>query len=240
MEFNDPFDCIIPLTPVFKNSDLLPKYEEMLTVENPKLPKTMIRNKAKEIIKQGMYKDSEAHKAFHLDQIKGKYGVCSLTEDYQNLLMWAHYANCHKGICVGIDCDKVVNTIYESQDGTKKVLYLQKVRYYDEWPELKYRLVPEAKDLRTKDEILFESTQQLLAKSKHWEYEQEWRILSLDVNQISVQIEPDAIHSVYLGARLTETHKNEIVELCRDKYPQAQLFETKIMEDRYGLDFRKI
>lgn len=216
------------------------KYEEMLKLDHPNLSDKVLRKKAEDLVKRGIYKDIESHKASHLEQRKKDFGVCSLTEDYQNLLMWAHYANCHKGICVGIDCDKVVNAIYHRPGGKITVLYLQKVRYYDEWPVLEYHLIPESKDVRKKDEILYESTQQLLAKSKHWEYEKEWRILSLDENGISVTINPDSIHSVYLGARIKETNKQEIIELCRDKYPQTQLFETKIMGDRYGLEFSKI
>lgn len=33
--------------------------------------------------------------------ISNQFGIISLTETHRNILMWAHYANSHKGVCIG-------------------------------------------------------------------------------------------------------------------------------------------
>ena len=40
---------------------------------------------------------------------RGKYQgtICSLSEEYNHYLMWTHYADSHKGICVEIDVEKL-------------------------------------------------------------------------------------------------------------------------------------
>lgn len=47
---------------------------------------------------------------------KNSYGICSLSEISGNDLMWAHYANGHDGIAIGVEID---STKYE----VKKVKY---------------------------------------------------------------------------------------------------------------------
>ena len=33
--------------------------------------------------------------------------ICSLSSEYKNFLMWSHYANLHKGICIAYDISNI-------------------------------------------------------------------------------------------------------------------------------------
>ncbi|MCC0184126.1 DUF2971 domain-containing protein [Aeromonas hydrophila] len=46
----------------------------------------------------------DVYKNVYMDLPKN-YGVISLTENHRNILMWAHYASSHKGICIGYKHD---------------------------------------------------------------------------------------------------------------------------------------
>lgn len=84
-----------------------------------------------------------------------EFGIYCVSKNPTNLLMWSHYANCHKGICIGFDAQK---TIFKQA---------RKIDYTETLPKLNRDDSPE--DLL--DKIA-------LTKSKDWSYEEEYRILS--------------------------------------------------------------
>lgn len=59
---------------------------------------------------EGFVRESDLENSANLSDIErlkgdfGQYGVLSLSESQDNLLMWSHYANEHKGVVVGYDC----------------------------------------------------------------------------------------------------------------------------------------
>lgn len=90
--FNDPFDCHEGLINFNKteNEDV----KEYLEIQNQVLDRknrrfvTRQTNKKKNMIK--FFKEK-----------KDLYKVSCFSKNYNNPLMWAHYANKHKGICIG-------------------------------------------------------------------------------------------------------------------------------------------
>jgi hypothetical protein len=83
-------------------------------------------------------------------------GVLSLSEQRNNLLMWAHYASEHKGICLGFDWKET------GLPPAKEVAYLSMYRLVDIWAY-------------TEDELVEIACFQ---KSAEWSYEREWRSFS--------------------------------------------------------------
>lgn len=77
---------------------------------------------------------------------KLKTRICSLTDGYKHNLLWAHYADGHKGCCIKVRIN-----------GNNKP---EKVNYVNELPEA----IPES-----------EGRNLLLHKAKMWEYESEYR-----------------------------------------------------------------
>lgn len=87
---------------------------------------------------------------FEKSKISKENGLLCFSEDKYNPVQWAHYADNHKGVCLGFEIDE------------KK---LRKVKYVSE------RLVKETLDQPDCNEKL------LTTKFSHWSYEQERRLI---------------------------------------------------------------
>lgn len=88
-----------------------------------------------------------------------KNGILCFSQTWQNPLLWSHYADRHKGICLGFDVDEKL---------------VMPVRYVRNRPLLDMRLLIQEKDTETLMRVL--ST-----KYAHWKYEQKMRaFISLD------------------------------------------------------------
>lgn len=116
-------------------------------------------------------------------------GVISLSENKENLLMWAHYANEHKGFVAGISylpmlgsvfenlfrADTLINTSWGEEfspfDGVPKpVSYRKGLRYRNDKFDYDYSSIC----AEGADRILYEVFMQ---KSDEWIYEQEYRVI---------------------------------------------------------------
>ncbi|WP_439448966.1 DUF2971 domain-containing protein [Stenotrophomonas sp. ATs4] len=82
--------------------------------------------------------------------------VCSLTTAWQDVRMWALYGDSSRGVAFEFEVD-------EAHAGLHRVEYLEAL------PEIATGLLSDP----TVEEILGR-------KTKHWEYEQEWRFISAD------------------------------------------------------------
>jgi DUF2971 family protein len=91
-----------------------------------------------------------------LHDLLGQIGVFCLSDSYEHLLMWAHYANGHRGMAIEFD----------SNEGLFSVA--QRVTYSDDPPVID----------RLKDDWTLMLEKSMLWKSKQWSYEQEWRVIA--------------------------------------------------------------
>lgn len=102
------------------------------------------------------------------DELRSTTGVSCFSESDDSLLMWAHYANHHRGICVEYDLLEInqalrftaVPVIYSEQRTCFNSLELQ--------------------DQRIKDDAERLLVLSLTSKSHEWSYEKEWRIIRDD------------------------------------------------------------
>ncbi|QPH40098.1 DUF2971 domain-containing protein [Pedobacter endophyticus] len=123
-----------------------------------------------------------------------KLRITCFTQRNDSLLMWPHYAQEHKGICLEYD--------FRDVDHVRPLI--QPVRYSDE--------VYKVGVLEELDTMALVCSS--LVKSSDWSYEQEWRITTFKQGdffpkQVSV---PDPV-AVYLGSRFDQNNKEEKEEL---------------------------
>src|SRR5690554_3644795 len=80
------------------------------------------------------------------DAIENKLGIASLTTNFNNELMWSHYASSHKGICIEYDLSEFVKDI----ESMKSLLI--PVRYSNERVTIDYALIDKIdfKNIKTK------------------------------------------------------------------------------------------
>lgn len=119
---------------------------------------------------------------------KNHIGIISLTENKENLLMWAHYANEHKGLVAGIsywENKSIFENLFRSTSyftsimgeqwslfngQPKPVCYRKGLRYRNDKFDYDYSNI----SVEGADRILYEI---FLQKSEEWIYEQEYRII---------------------------------------------------------------
>lgn len=138
-----------------------------------------------------------------------------------NTLMWAHYANSHKGILLCYELPDII----ENEDD--KVSFFKKVKYSES-----YR----GAGLNTfGDTILFRDLISMVStKNKAWEYENEIRLLHYSKNKENIypeiRIEKAFLKKIYFGA-LVQPFDKQRIELFTRHYPNLQLYDTRMDPD---------
>ncbi len=148
-------------------------------------------------------------------------GVLSLSEDPKNILMWAHYADDHHGICIEFERSEL-NSLGRD-DVTRPVKYL--IGY----PRVK------ALDFITKKAGSV-TRKMLWSKSRDWAYEKEWRMLILDGNT-SIPL-PGKITSIIIGLRTPERNIGIIKQLI--KGTEIKLKKAEMLKNEYGVKINKL
>ncbi|MEA5002943.1 MAG: DUF2971 domain-containing protein [Christensenella sp.] len=166
------------------------------------------------------------------DTINNTYYVACFSTTFDNALMWAHYANKHKGFCVEydlgqakIDDDLLIN-LFPVIYSQKRAMVPDSLFDYSDIENMKVS----TNDISTVDLIL-----SLLQKSDVWQYEDEWRLILYDEieklknNKYSV----DCISKIILGCSIEPYYKNRLVELCQAK--KIKLSKMQLAETEYKL-----
>ncbi len=219
-QFNDPFDAAIPFR--FKPEQMTPvnifsKLHQIGRSLEPKISEEELLQKCYNQQYSGHFENGSYWRASYEEDIKAynTFGILSLTSKMNNLLMWSHYANSHRGFCVGLDKYK----LREALEGT-----LEPINYSEEVPYI---------DLFKNDQE--DRTNLLLTKSSEWKYEDEYRLIKSFSSRTAYKLPNDAILEIYLGLKMPEVEREEIVKLAKVKFPKAKLFQSTVLLERFEL-----
>ena len=148
-----------------------------------------------------------------------KIKICSLSSEYDNFLMWSHYANEHKGICIAYDISKIKEY---NKTILKKVIYTKKIQIYKPYNHIFENLI------LNNEEKNFISLFYL--KHKNWKYEKEYRIITYeDYDFINLPIK-----AIYFGMNADINHINLVKNFIKDK--NIELYKMKPNENNlFGL-----
>jgi hypothetical protein len=224
-QFNDPFDAALPFK--YRKADLTPENIYLKLLETGRrqwdgISETVLQQRCFERqfsgdFESGAYWQNEF--SSFKKMLNDSFGILSLTSNSDNLLMWSHYADSHRGFCVGLDR----NIVFERCGGL-----IRKVDYPldDSLPE-----IPLFEDSLHALSVL------ITTKSQHWTYENEYRIVNFKKSREVVKLPEDAILEIILGCKMPDTDKIAIHEIARKKYPHARVFETQVSKEKFRLDF---
>jgi hypothetical protein len=162
-----------------------------------------------------------------LQEQKRNILIVSLTEEVDNLLMWAHYGASHSGFAVGFDSTK--ESFTNRADGAPR--RLGQVNYSYLRPRAR---TPE--DVR--DQELF------LTKSLHWQHEREWRMFESPFNSDEntpvcegvwgFRFAPDAVERIVLGCRIAADTEARIRAVSADPaYAHVKLLRMETDERNF-------
>lgn len=206
-QLNDPFESAINLL-----TDYTPKqyYDSFIFAGmNPKIAKELTRQ-----VFDGTIDGNTIIKQLTKDVISSVGYFCMTTRP-DNLLMWAHYADCHKGACLKFDILKDLDSF----------LVPVKVDYNSQYINF--------------DCLSSNLLNVLRRKSPDWEYEDEYRIIKTD-HQGLWQIKQDCLVEIIFGCRTSEEDKQIVKSLASSSsFNNITYFYAKEKKDSYGLDIVK-
>ncbi len=224
--FNDPFDGNIPV-----RWDLL-TYEDCLQ-KNLELTKMFHKDKSLETQKQIAKKVTNSKKLWHPNNIKKEtaidiekwdkiIGLVSLSEIKNDILMWSHYSDFHRGFVVGFH----TNSLMSDYDFD----YLNKVEYKEKYP-----LISGHDDTTERFRMKF------FTKSNAWKYEQEWRISKNHIENRIVQLKKESLAEIIIGCQMADKEKKKIIkEVYRIFGDSVELYQAFKAEENFKLEIRRI
>lgn len=236
--FNDPFDCRIPL-PLLDapKKEMLKACEQQLKKDHPNLNREQRKKQAKTDVDEfrRRCKDPAFRKERedeNLQEVFNDFGVLSLSDSDENILLWSHYAASHKGFCVGLDVEKLCATANKNLRPTIPS-NLFPVEYAEDYPVLD----PFSKVGGGKIEALNLS---LTIKSRDWSYEKEWRLIIMGDTDKVLVLPNEAIYTVILGSEMDESSKEQIKAELRKKPNSVKLTQAVLGRKKFGLDFEDV
>lgn len=141
------------------------------------------------------------------------HGVLSLTERPDDMLMWAHYANSHRGYCLELDA-----TI-------QPLSLAYRVHYAEQRPV--FRLFdPDRVDIITRT---------LLHKADFWRHEREWRS-GRPVNMGAIDFPPTALKSVVLGAGIGHEDEGSLRAIVAERQAPVVFRRAKLDDVNYRVE----
>ncbi len=179
----------------------------------------------------------EIQKAAIISQFRNS-GVFCATRSNNNLLMWSHYADQHRGAVLGFRPDAARDSF---------LCLLEPVTYSDVRPSFYKPFDPLVGDMPAPTpEAMRAFTRSLTAvKSTQWAYEEELRVVIpsyVPEGQPAVFIPYYATELVelYLGHRVARGDRDELVAAARALNQDVTIFQTRITPGAYAMSFEPI
>jgi len=213
-EFNDPFDCNFHIS--FEGNIIA--HKSKLRKLNPDLSEAELDIKTKNDLQPKNIRKREKKVHKNISQINRGFGIFSMSAKRDNLLMWSHYSDYHRGICLEF---KVI-------DGKLFGCDLSKVNYQEQYP-----------DLSIYDDIDLEWMKRYwTTKGCDWRYEEEWRIL---YRETGCKVFPaEELTGVILGTRISKKKRKLVLEWLSNRSCKVQLYQAHEYNDRFGLDISSV
>lgn len=219
-ELNDPFDCRPHNTLESSTAERRAFWTWVTKGREPHLSRKARRARVVEISawmstriqREGF--DGVAQAAY--DHNLRDTGVLSLSAEPRSNLMWSHYGDAHRGICVEFDFEAL------------KPLCPLPVTYSNDRPS--YNMM---KDVTALGELAF------LRKSSEWEYEQEWRAVGLWWSG-PFRLPADAVSGIILGAGISADDRKRVMEWVAASSRRLDVRQARFESKSYALTFGAI
>jgi len=214
-KFNDPFDCSVDKIDKFTDEELY-AFLKINNCTDKQIAVILSKNKS------GTLDLSELKRTDNKD----KFRMFCLSKVNSHILMWSHYADMHKGICIGFKTtiykNKLAIRCKEDQiEDNLRYLPVFRVDYNDEKPD-------PVNIFNFHYEELYRF---IYRKAECWSYEEEYRIALCEELLIKnpIIIGHDEISEVYFGLKIDKDKKEAIIEIIKN-LPNKNIRIYKMVE----------
>ena len=128
--------------------------------------------------------------------------------------MFAHYADSHRGCCVGFEVED--NSMY-------KVKYTDMFPTFREFPDDRWPVIEAS----------------ILTKATQWSYEKEWRMITMN-GPGPITLTNSHIDQVVFGCRTTEDDRNRVIQLVNRSPDHILLFQARPVDGSYDLEIAQL
>lgn len=164
--------------------------------------------------------------------------VLCVSEEINNVVMWSHYADKHRGVAFQLGC-------IENLDN--RLLAAQPVVYTDRFIAFPSAL-EYAQHLTGERPINMVALIWKIAYTKHldWAYEKEWRVRIPLLNEnpgtdFTFYDEPtEVFQALYLGCRMEPSHIESVVQVATKVLPHIKIYRSVQSRTSYSLSFELI
>lgn len=221
-EFNDPFDCYHGLGLCGTRKEVREYLNKLSKANHSQLSRNDRRSWVNKCMKNCKLSNGRVSFEFSEEMIKDStknWRVYCLSETCENIQMWAHYADGHKGFCLKfLNAENEPLVVGPNSDAFKYIgMAPMQVQYSDRFPIIN----------RILDDDRTSQKKACLTKASGWSYEKEWRMV--DTGGPGPRcFSPRFLKSVIFGCKMSGHHKQQIRKLCEGRDPAVTFHEARI------------
>lgn len=163
----------------------------------------------------------------HRERMDKECFIFCMSENREHPLLWSHYADSHKGVCIRFDAKSFPFS------GASRVVYSDALPVLG-WPFDNPGELAQAA---------------ILTKAKFWEYEAEFRLFSVRMENPSwslglswksdhvATVPRDTITGLTIGAAMPKEDADELIDHVKSGFPHISVERAQLREKEYGLRF---
>src|ERR1700693_5168873 len=163
-----------------------------------------------------LLRESEDYRAIRksIRDKKSNTGMCSFSEAHNHELMWAHYADEFRGICIAYSLSKLLEALAYD-------VSLVRMFYNESEPTIRHAAQGPSERARMV----------LSYKNYRWLYEREWRMFA-PLGK-SLYHDTQCVTDVYLGCRMKDVDRNRIT----DRLNPLRVKTHDMIIEKYSISF---
>jgi len=209
-DFNDPYDCNLPII-----------YKEKLTLENIYLwAHNTLNNSGLSLEQREQYAferidESRINDPTYIDEIEkvfykifcNDFGVYCASQEIENILLWAYYADSHKGFAIGYDTKELISAVpFRRGDIVTYEREIPQISIFDDHSE-KFRV-------------------NTYFKSINWMHEKEYRFtLEMTNGKRGFELPKNAIKEIIFGFYFDQDLLHQTLVELSAIYPDTLFFK---------------
>lgn len=223
-DFNDPFDCGAH---EHMFDDLREDSLEALARAHPDVSPDAVTAENTQRFKEAFQQHPEViqiKKKLKSDYetFLNKEGILSLSERNDSILMWSHYANYHKGFCIGFNnslgLDDLMEVEYSKDRGNDLI-----------------KVFLESQGKSKNDQIDSSMNLYVLRKHLDWNYEREWRAVR---KQGLMTYPVGCVDQMIFGLKMPAEERSVIRDLLRGR--DVKFFEAVKSTRYFAVEIKEI
>lgn len=160
--------------------------------------------------------------------------ILSLTEEYDNTVMWNAYSLEYSGVVMELECLDLYDSV---------LLLAEPVVYSNDPPSLgtlSYWIKMTTGQEPFDYDKLFKKLE--ITKATRWSYEKEWRVVSFDKKSSETysdyRMQPRTFTKLFLGKDISSQDRQDLMALAHP-FPHLEILEMVVDQNSQRLVFRK-